>query len=135
MKDKNRLSDGEEQKVKKQTVLKLIALILITGGVFALYRILISFDLIFIFWVYLAVFSAIIAAYIIYNRGLPSKEPTADMLPDEWSYAQKEAFIEDAARRRKNSAWMLMLIIAFIFTFAFEMLELYALPFIEEMLK
>ena len=135
MKNKNRLSDGEEQKVRKQAVLKLIALILITGGVFAVYRICISFDALFIFWIYLVAFSALIAAYIIYNRGLPSKGITADMLPDEWSYEKKVDFIEDATRRRKRSAWMLMLIIAFIFTFAFEMLELFALPFIEEMLK
>ena len=57
------------------------------------------------------------------------------MLPDEWSYEEKSSFIEDMMRRRKKSSWMLMLIIAFIFTFAFEMLELYALPFIEEIIK
>ena len=132
---KNKPSDGGvDPEVKREAVLKLITLILVTAGIFAVYRISVYFEVGFVFWVYLGAFAALIAAYIIYNRGLPSKV-NADMLPDEWSYEEKTAFIENAAHRRRSSSWMLMLIMAFIFTFAFDLLELYALPYLEEILK
>ena len=125
----------DEKRVKKETVVKLITLIVITAAVFGVYRASVYFELGFVFWAYLIAFSGFIAAYIIYNRGMPSGGVTADMLPDKWSYEEKNEFIENAKRRRKKSAWMLMLIIAFIFTFAFELLELFALPFLEELMK
>lgn len=124
----------DENRVKRETVLKLITLITVVGGVFGVYRIAIYYELEFALWVYLIAFTAFIAAYIIYNRAMTRRGVTVDMLPDEWSYEEKVEFIEDGRRRLKKSSWMLMFIIAFIFTFAFDLLELYALPFLEELL-
>jgi nitrate reductase NapE component len=134
MKNKKKLSE-EEQGVRRETVLKLITLILVTAGIFAVYRISVFYELGFVFWVYLVALTALVAVYIIYNRGMSSKGVSADMLPDEWSYEEKVAFIENVTLRRRRSSWMLMLIMAFIFTFAFDLLELYALPYLEEILK
>ena len=42
---------------------------------------------------------------------------------------------EKGKRRMKRSSWMLILIMAFLFTFAFDMLELWVLPFIDKALS
>ena len=130
------VSGSEEKRVKKETVIKLIALILLTAGVFAVYRITMQYKYFeVVFWTYLVSLTALIVTYIIYNRAFQRKNITVDMLPDEWSYEKKCEFIEDGERRLKSSSWMLMLIIAFIFTFAFDMLELWVLPWLESMLS
>ena len=46
--------------------------------------------------------------------------------------AKKREFIEDGKRRLVRSKPLLILVIAFIFTFALEALELIALPFFAE---
>ena len=137
MRDNNKRDShvGEDDsRVKRETILKLITLITIVGGVFGIYRIAIYFEIELALWLYLIAFTSFIVAYIIYNRAMTRRGVTVDMLPDEWSYEEKVEFIEDGKQRLKKSSWMLMFIIAFIFTFAFDLLELYALPFLEELL-
>ena len=130
------VTNGEEKRVKKETVIKLLALILLTAGIFAVYRITMQFKYFeVVFWTYLVSLTGLIVTYIIYNRAFQRKNITLDMLPDEWSYEEKCEFIEDGERRLKRSSWMLMLIIAFIFTFAFDMLELWVLPWLESILS
>ncbi|MBQ8836398.1 MAG: hypothetical protein IJ002_02690 [Clostridia bacterium] len=128
-------ADSEDKTVKKETVLKLITLILITAGVFAVYRIAMGYTFFeFVLPTYYIVLTVLILVYIIYNRGFARKRITMDMLPAEWSYEEKTEFIEDGKRRLKRSQWMLMLIIAFAFTLAFELLELYVLPWLENLI-
>ncbi len=137
-KNKKSLESREEKKtVSRAAIFKLVTLILVVGGVFALYRILITFEYVepVIFWVYLVGLTVLVATYILYNRGMMGKKITPDMLSDEMSHEQKEAFIEECDRRRKNSSWMLMFILAFIFTFAFDLLELFVLPWLDNILK
>ena len=130
------VTNGEEKRVKKETVIKLLALILLTAGIFAVYRITMQFKYFeVVFWTYLVSLTGLIVTYIIYNRAFQRKNITLDMLPDEWSYEEKCEFIEDGERRLKKSSWMLMFIIAFIFTFAFDMLELWVLPWLESILS
>ncbi len=134
---RNTMPNGEKKRVSKDAVFKLLTLIFITGGIFALYRILITFPLVepVIFWVYLVGLTVCVAAYILYNRGMTGKRITHDMLPDDMSYEQKEEFIEECERRRKRSSWMLMFILAFVFTFAFDLLEFFVLPWLDSILK
>ena len=129
-------SEKVDKSVKKATILKLLALILTTGGIFALYRVMMTlkyFEIVFA--VYLVALTALIAAYIIYNRAFARKNMTPDMLPDEWTLEEKQEFIEDGKRRLKRSSWMLMLIVGFIFTFAFDLFELYLIPWLDGILS
>ena len=129
-------SEKIDKKVKKETVLKLVSLVLVSGGIFAFYRIMMTFKYFeFIFGAYLVALTVFICAYIIYNRAFARKNMTADMLPDEWSEAEKQEFIEDGRRRMKKSSWMLMFIIGFIFTFAFDLFELYFIPWLDSLLS
>jgi len=134
--------DDRSKAVSREAVLKLITLILVTAGIFAVYRITLQvcvwnefkyFEL--VLGAYLVIFTAFIVAYIVYNRGMTRKNLTPEMLPDEWGYEKKLEYIEDGERRLRRSSWMLMVIIGFIFTFAFELLELYALPYLENLLS
>ena len=128
-------ADGEDRAKKRETVIKLTVLVILTAVVFAFYRISMEYALFEIVMpVYYISLTGIIAAYIVYNRGFAKKNITADMLPDEWSYEEKTEFIEDGKRRIKKSSWMLMIILAISFTLVFELLELYALPWLEELI-
>ena len=73
--------------------------------------------------------------YIIYNKGSTSGKVTPEMLPLEWSLAEKQAFIDDLAARRKRSKWALLILIPMILVFGLEMLELYVLPSVNTLLS
>ena len=69
-------------------------------------------------------------AYLIYNRFLYRKGVTPEQLPDDWSAAQKIAFIEDGKRRLERSKWMLTIIFPLLFTFLFDAVDLFIIdPF------
>ena len=124
------------KRVKKETVLKLLALILTSGGIFAFYRVMMTFKYFeIVFGAYLVALTVFVAVYIIYNRAFARRNMTVEMLPDEWSSEEKLEFIEDGKRRLKKSSWMLMFIIGFIFTFAFDLFELYFIPWLDGMLS
>ena len=128
-------ADSEERAQKRETVIKLTVLVLLTAVVFAFYRISMEYALFKVIMpAYYISLTGFIFAYIVYNRGFAKKNITADMLPDEWSYEEKTEFIEDGKRRIKKSSWMLMIILAISFTLVFELLELYALPWLEELI-
>lgn len=131
----------EEAAAKKRAIVKLITLILVSAAVFAVYRIalVVNQETVPVFPIvltaYIVIFTALIAAYLIYNRGMSRKNVTVEMLPDDWSLEKKEEYVEDGNRRLKKSSWMLILILAFTFTFAFDMFELFILPFLNDLLK
>ena len=138
MSKRNNISRSEkvDKRVRKATILKLAALVLTTGGIFAFYRLMMTFRYFeIVFVLYLVAMTAFIGAYIIYNRAFTRKNMTADMLPDEWTFEQKQEFIEDGKRRLKRSSWMLMFIIGFVFTFAFDLFELYFIPWLDGILS
>ena len=83
--------------------------------------------------VYMVTFTALILVYVIYNRGFSRRNLTKEMLNDTWSDEEKEAFLENGRTRLRRSKWMLLLIIAIGFTFAFDMLELFVVPYFENM--
>ena len=134
MKNKEIVSSEEKLK-RRQAVIKLVKLIVIIGAVFAFYRIMLLTPIFpYVFAVYLIALTVFIFVYILYNRGMSRKGVTEDMLPREWSREMKTEYIEDGKRRLKKTEWMLMLIMGFVFTFVFELLELWALPWLESML-
>ena len=135
-----------DKRIKKEAIYKLVILILLTAAIFAVYRLAIKIPIIetgyfdiplleIMMPVYYITLTVFIAVYIIYNRGFARTSITMDMLPDQWSYEEKVEFIEDGRRRKKRSEWMLMPILGISFTLAFELLELYAFPWLETLLS
>lgn len=118
------------KKESKRTLILLASLILSCIVVYGLYRFLIATvnpEAVLI--AYMAVSTAVIFWYVIYNRGFSRKGITPEMLPASWDEEKKTAFIEDGKIRLRKSKPLLILVIAFIFTFALEAFELFALPF------
>ena len=113
----------------RATVLRLMTLILVTMTVFAVYRFFLGrlyFEI--TLGIYMVLATVLILIYVIYNRGLSRRRLTEDMLPADWSEEQKWEFLADGERRLRRSSWMLIPIFAFLFTFAFDLLELFILP-------
>ena len=134
MPDKNNSPKKIDAKTKDAIIL-LVALVLCTVVVCGTYRLLIElpyFEL--VLFGYLAAETIMIAVYFIYNRGFSRKGITADMLPTEWSEEKKKDYIEDAKRRLHKSRWLLVVILAFLFTFALDVFELIVLPFIFDLI-
>ena len=87
----------------------------------------------------IAIYSVITLAaaiwFITVNRGVLSSRITSDMLPAEWSTEQKKAFMDDLAARRKRSKKALIILIPMIAAFFFEVLDIYLLQNLLQILK
>ena len=66
-------------------------------------------------------------ADIIYNKGFTMVNRTADSFPEDWSYEKMCALTEEGERRKQKSKWMLLIIIPLMFTFMFDMIDLFIL--------
>ena len=74
---------------------------------------------------YMIVLTILILVYIIYNRGFSRKGVTEDMLPSDWTPEQKFEYIESGRVRLQRSKWVLVFIIAILFTFIVEAFVLF----------
>ncbi len=120
---------------RKSAIWKLVLLISVTAVIFGFYRYMLTTRFfVYVLAAYLTTLTVLVLVYIIYNRGMSRKNVTPDMLPDSWDYSQKEEYIENGKKRLKKSEWMLMPILGFVFTIAFELLELYVLPYLSALL-
>ncbi len=119
------------KKFNYKLALKLSALIILAVAVFRLLKL---YDLyLFAIILYTAVMLGVTVYYIVYNRGVLSGSITPEMLPAEWSDEQKNAMIEDMSARRRKSRWVQLVLIPLIFTYAFELLELYFFPLVRSL--
>ena len=118
------------KKINKSTLVLMAIVILSSVIVYGTYRILINRYYLLVLVAYMAVETVFILAYLIYNRGFSRKGVTREMLPDDWDDEKKDAFIASGEERLKRSRWMLVIILAFLFTFFAEIIELYFLPFL-----
>lgn len=124
----------EGKPLGRDAIILLGILIVASVVVFGTYRLLLNywyFELVLI--AYMVIETVFIIAYLIYNRGMSRRGVTAEMLPAEWSEEEKERFISDGKERLKKSRWMLIVILAFFFTFAIDAIELIVVPFFAEM--
>lgn len=74
---------------------------------------------------YMIVLTVLMVVYIVYNRGFSRKGVTEEMLPAEWTQEQKFEFIESGRVRLQRSKWILVFIIAILFTFIVEAFVLF----------
>lgn len=67
--------------------------------------------------VYFALALASGVGYAVWNRGIMGKLPKKEELNENWSEEQKEAFLVEGEKRKKQSAFLLMIFLAFLLTF------------------
>ena len=118
------------KKINKSTLVLMAIVILSSVIVYGTYRILINRYYLLVLVAYMAVETVFVIAYLFYNRGFSRKGVTREMLPDDWDDEKKDAFIASGEERLKRSRWMRVIILAFLFTFFAEIIELYFLPFL-----
>lgn len=123
-----------KKKMTKET--RLLALLLLFNCIlfpsvyFALANM--GFDAILV--IYTALAPLIALAYVIYNRGFSGKNVTPEMLPETMTAEEKRAFIEDSARRLSASRWVLTVLFPIILALALDIIYLFLIPMIKEML-
>lgn len=118
----------KKEKGKNKKVIQLI-ITLVTCVVFLfVYRTALAFRFFpIVLWTYMFSLTVLVVVYIVYNRGFSRKGITVDMLPDDWEHEKKLEFVANAKKRLDRSKWMLVIIIAILFTFLFDALELFVL--------
>ena len=121
---------NRNKKINKSALVLLAIVILSSVLVYGTYKILLERFYLAVLVAYMVIETVFILAYLIYNRGFSRKGVTREMLPAEWSEDKKDEFIRSGEERLKSSRWMLVIILAFLFTFFIEIIELYFLPFL-----
>lgn len=79
----------------------------------------------FVYWIYYAALAALGVAYVVWNRGFTRMGVSRDMLPAAWDEAEKDRFLSDAARWRRQSRCLLYLIIPLCLTFLYDIVVLF----------
>ncbi len=78
-----------------------------------------------IFWIYYGLLAASGLAYVLYNRGFAYDKLTEANLPADWSGAKKGEFLAARDKRKKDSKWLLTLIIPLCLTIFFDIIYLF----------
>lgn len=127
--------NGEERdkvRAARKTLLYLLLVIVNTVIFYTVYAMLAGGDAGYIasqivLWTYFAALIGFFSAYIIYNKGFTMVNRTPDSFPEDWSYEKMCAVTAEGERRKKKSKWMLLIIIPLLFTFMFDMVDLFIL--------
>ena len=129
MLDKNDETEGSLGRLEKRKKRILVVWIVIASFlVLTFYRVSLNFSFFpYVMWTYMVVLTVLIVVYILYNRGFTGKGITEDMLPEDWSLDRRTDFVQNSRKRLERSKWMLVLIVAFLFTFLLDALELFVI--------
>ncbi len=127
--------NGEERdkvKAARATLAYLVLVIVNTVLFYTVYAMLVNGDEGYlvsqiVLWTYFALLIGFFCAYIIYNKGFTMVNRTPDSFPEDWSYEKMCAVTAEGERRKKRSKWMLVIIIPLLFTFMFDMIDLFIL--------
>ena len=130
--DENGAESAEDKKSNEKNVKKKLVYLFATVGLSAFfcsfYYCSMTVPGIFfpiVMFSYMIALTALIISYIVYNRGFSRNGVTEDMLPSDWTYEQKLEYIENGRVRLQRSKWILIFIIAILFTFIVEALVLF----------
>ena len=134
-KRKNDLAVTDKNDKKPFNWMLLTVLVGNTVIFFAVYRLAIQTTVFpFVLGLYLTLAAVLTVAYVVYNRGFSRRGVTADMLPDTMSAQEKCEFIADGERRMKKSKWMLTILFPLLVTFGFDIMELFVVDYLKNIL-
>ena len=123
MQDKKKHAENTSK--RRFPLLLILGIIVSTTVIFAIYEVfVVTLGIQPLFWVYYVATLVLALVYILYNHGI-TKKVTRDMLPSEMTEEEKDAFLADVERRKRRSRILLVLLIGFVFTFAYDVLQLF----------
>ncbi len=122
----------EKVRAAQATLTNLLLVIVNTVLFYTVYRLLAGGEAGYlasqiVLWTYFALLIIFFVSYIVYNKGFTMVNRDANSFPDGWSYEQMCAVTSEGERRKKKSKWMLLIIIPLMFTFMFDMVDLFIL--------
>lgn len=79
-----------------------------------------------VFWIYFFALAAAAVGYVCWNRGFTRAKITPEDLPRDWPEERRAAYFAERERWRRQSRFLLYLIISLLLTFLFDTLSLYA---------
>lgn len=82
-------------------------------------------------WVYMIAGCGIFVAIFILQRGLSNKPLSAEDLPDSMSITEKRDYLEIDKKRKRTAKYLMIPLIAIIFVFIFEIIDIYYIPAIK----
>lgn len=127
---RNPLHDSTPARPKKFNWKLLLILTVNTVVILGVYLLAMRFYYFeYILAAYMILTAGFSIAFVVYNRGFSRRGVTPDMLPDTMTPEEKAGFIADGEMRLKKSKWMLTVILPFLFTFAYELINLYFAEF------
>ena len=110
----------------------LIPTAVISAVMFIVYRALLNrFYYESVLTVYMAITTALLIGYLVYNRGFSRRGVTEEMLPADWSEEKKHEFIESAKARFDRSRWLLVLLAAMLLVFVIDAIDIIILPMLK----
>ena len=113
----------------KKSLKYLIPTAVITAVMFIVYRALLNrFYYEGVLTVYMAITTALLIGYLVYNRGFSRRGVTEEMLPADWSEEKKREFIDSARERFARSRWLLVLLAAMLLVFVIDAIDIIILP-------
>lgn len=112
----------EKEIVPKRSWKRIVTLLLSSIAVVGVYIAGCSLRIKAVVYIYYAALLVLGVAFLILNRGVSNTLPTPDMLPDAWSAAEKDAFIEKEKIRKHRARLLLYGIIPLLMTFAFDLI-------------
>lgn len=74
--------------------------------------------------IYFGALLILLAAFIILNRGIDTKIPEYDMLPDEWDADRKNAYLAKEEKKKRIARLLLFFIIPLLLIFAVDIIYL-----------
>lgn len=94
---------------------------------FIVYQVaVVRFALFPVFLVYCIAPIALGLFYALYNYGAPRRNVTRALLPSEWSDEEKDAYLSEAALRKKRSRWALYVLVGLAFSIVYDTVFLFA---------
>lgn len=119
------MQDQQTPKKKRFPFLLVLEIAVSITVIFMIYEIfVVSLGVQPLFWVYYVATLVLALVYILYNHGI-TKKVTPEMLPPDMTEEEKAAFIADVEKRKRRSRFLLILLAGFIFTFAYDVLQLF----------
>ena len=110
----------------------LIPTAVISAVMFIVYRALLNrFYYESVLTVYMAITTALLIGYLVYNRGFSRRGVTEEMLPADWSEEKKREFVESAKSRFDRSRWLLVLLASMLLVFVIDAIDIIILPMLK----
>lgn len=127
---------AEQPRSGWHTLLLILELVLITVALLLVYGLSVRYRFYeIVMWIYLILLCGAITAFVILNRGAAGRKTKPEDLPSEWTFEEKQAYLDDEQRRRNIAKKLALLILPLAIVFFVDLIDLYCADGIRDLLS